>query len=349
MTTARPRYRILIVNLLVALALTLIVNFSYFLFSGEVHAGRRPPPPARTDFIAVQVVCFFVVSWIAVSLNTVRRLSLGRKIVLSLLIATVCYLFFPISNRSGEWNLLVLTGRLYNPFQTMKFSFVIVVAVLYGQIFELIYQKQSMTIENEQLKNENLQTRYNMLANQISPHFLFNSLNSLSMLVRDRQNDKALLYVDRLADTFRYMLRSGQSELTTLSEELRFTEAYLYLLLIRYENKLLCDIAVDERYLEYRLPVLSLQPLIENAVKHNTITTARPLRIGIRTDGDSLVVSNPAIPKIDAEPGTGIGLKNLSSRYLLLTSRDIRISGDGGEFSVVLPLIPPETEPKTEI
>ena len=118
----------------------------------------------------------------------------------------------------------------------MKCSFVLIVSVLYGLIFELIYQKQHITIENEQLKNENLQTRYNMLANQISPHFLFNSLNSLSMLVREKSNDKALLYIDRLADTFRYMLQSGQGELTTLSEELRFTEAYLYLLTIRYER-----------------------------------------------------------------------------------------------------------------
>ena len=133
----------------------------------------------------------------------------------------------------------------------MRNSFVLIVSVLYGLIFELIYQKQHITIENEQLKNENLQTRYNMLANQISPHFLFNSLNSLSMLVREKSNDKALLYIDRLADTFRYMLQSGQGELTTLSEELRFTEAYLYLLTIRYENKLFCDIRIEDRYRDW--------------------------------------------------------------------------------------------------
>ncbi len=112
-------------------------------------------------------------------------------------------------------------GRLYNPFLVMKASFMLVVSVLYGKIFELLYQKQHITIENERLKNENLQTQYNMLANQISPHFLFNSLNSLSMLVREGQNENAQLYIDRLADTFRYMLRSGRSELATLSEEAR--------------------------------------------------------------------------------------------------------------------------------
>ena len=223
----------------------------------------------------------------------------------------------------------------------MKASFMLVVSVLYGKIFELLYQKQHITIENERLKNENLQTQYNMLANQISPHFLFNSLNSLSMLVREGQNENAQLYIDRLADTFRYMLRSGRSELATLSEELDFIEAYLYLLTIRYQNKLFCDMSIDERYRNWRLPVLSLQPLVENAVKHNSIALARPLRIAIRTEGGILTVSNPVIPKIDTPPGTGIGLKNLSSRYRLLISRDIRVVRENELFRVELPLVKP--------
>lgn len=188
------------------------------------------------------------------SLNTVRRFSLVRKILLSVAATVVFYLLVPGLNRSGEWYVQLSAGRLYNPFLVMKASFMLVVSVLYGKIFELLYQKQHITIENERLKNENLQTQYNMLANQISPHFLFNSLNSLSMLVREGQNENAQLYIDRLADTFRYMLRSGRSELATLSEELDFIEAYLYLLTIRYQNKLFCDMSIDERYRNWRLP-----------------------------------------------------------------------------------------------
>ena len=307
------RYRIVVINVLLALALTLLVNFSFFLIGADPR-GRRPP---------------------------IRRFSLVRKILLSVAATVVFYLLVPGLNRSGEWYVQLSAGRLYNPFLVMKASFMLVVSVLYGKIFELLYQKQHITIENERLKNENLQTQYNMLANQISPHFLFNSLNSLSMLVREGQNENAQLYIDRLADTFRYMLRSGRSELATLSEELDFIEAYLYLLTIRYQNKLFCDMSIDERYRNWRLPVLSLQPLVENAVKHNSITLARPLRIAIRTEGGMLTVSNPVIPKIDTPPGTGIGLKNLSSRYRLLISRDIRVVRENELFRVELPLVKP--------
>ena len=327
------RYRIVVINVLLALALTLLVNFSFFLIGADPR-GRRPP--IRTDYVVVQVVYFFVASWAVVSLNTVRRFSLVRKILLSVAATVVFYLLVPGLNRSGEWYVQLSAGRLYNPFLVMKASFMLVVSVLYGKIFELLYQKQHITIENERLKNENLQTQYNMLANQISPHFLFNSLNSLSMLVREGQNENAQLYIDRLADTFRYMLRSGRSELATLSEELDFIEAYLYLLTIRYQNKLFCDMSIDERYRNWRLPVLSLQPLVENS-----ITLARPLRIAIRTEGGMLTVSNPVIPKIDTPPGTGIGLKNLSSRYRLLISRDIRVVRENELFRVELPLVKP--------
>lgn len=333
------RYRIVVINVLLALALTLLVNFSFFLIGADPR-GRRPP--IRTDYVVVQVVYFFVASWAVVSLNTVRRFSLVRKILLSVAATVVFYLLVPGLNRSGEWYVQLSAGRLYNPFLVMKASFMLVVSVLYGKIFELLYQKQHITIENERLKNENLQTQYNMLANQISPHFLFNSLNSLSMLVREGQNERMPSSIStgwptrsatccvRVAASWPPFRRSS-----TLSRPT------LYLLTIRYQNKLFCDMSIDERYRNWRLPVLSLQPLVENAVKHNSITLARPLRIAIRTEGGMLTVSNPVIPKIDTPPGTGIGLKNLSSRYRLLISRDIRVVRENELFRVELPLVKP--------
>lgn len=341
------RYHVIVINLLVALALTLLVNFSYFVTGNEMR-GHRPPPffTVEPSFVIFRLFYFYVMVALLVMLNTVKGLSIWRKIFVSLLIAVVFYLFVPTLNFKGHWSLPSFMGRLYNPLQIMKVSFILVVSVLYGVIFQLLYQKQHISIENEKLKNENLQTRYNMLANQISPHFLFNSLNSLSMLVREKSNEKALLYIDRLADTFRYMLRSGQGELTTLAEELRFTEAYIYLLTIRYENKLFCDIRIEECYMHWRLPVLSLQPLIENAVKHNSITLTKPLHIEIYTDQDKLYVSNPLIPKLEPTTGTGIGLKNLASRYELLTSREVEITATDGAFRVGLPLLDPESSEK---
>lgn len=334
------KYRVAGINLLIALALTLMLNLSFLLL--REHPGRRPDFFPGT-FILVQVLYFFVVAWVMLSINTVKRLDLIRRVGISLVVVFLFYMLTPVFSRgTAEWNIQLNSPKFYNPFHVLRLSFVLVVSVLYGKIYDLIYQKQHMAIENERLKNENLQTRFNLLANQISPHFLFNSLNSLTMLVREGSSDRALHYIDQLADTFRYTLQSGKNELTTLSEEIHFTEAYFYLLSIRYENKLFWEIVVEPRYLSWRLPSMSLMPLIENAVKHNTITLAHPFRIAIRVENGKLIVSNPLLPKIEPTAGTGIGLKNLSQRYLLLTGRDIMVSNDGEAFAVVLPLIQPE-------
>lgn len=228
---------------------------------------------------------------------------------------------------------------IIDPIGILKCSFVVLFVLLYARTYQLIYQKEGIILENEQLKNENLKARYNTLINQVNPHFLFNSLNSLSSLVREGKNDDAVTYIDRLSDTFRYTIRNEPHTTTTLRDELQFVNAYKYLLEVRYDEKLFVDIDIAEEKMEWRLPTFSIQPLIENAVKHNTITRSKPLRISIRTDGDYLVVSNPVNPKLEPEKGTGIGLKNLSNRWLLLTGKNIGITDDGKVFSVRLPFI----------
>lgn len=336
----KSRYSVVFINVMVALILAFIVNISFFLFAGELNA-RKVPFPFPNAYIWIQIGYTFFISFVAVTVMTNKQLSFLKKTMFTIVVLVILFMFTPVHNRRGEWFMLFNSQIPFRFLQVpmLNVSFVLVASVLYGKIFELVYQKQRISIENEQLKNENLQTRYNMLANQISPHFLFNSLNSLSLLVREDEKDKALHYLDKLADTFRYMLQTGQSELTTLADELHFSDAYLYLHMIRYENKLFCDIDVDPRYLSWKLPSMSLQPLIENAVKHNSITLANPLHISIRTEGGSLIVSNPIHSKIDNSSGTNIGLKNLASRYQLLTQHEVSIINDGNVFEVVLPLI----------
>ena len=228
---------------------------------------------------------------------------------------------------SGDWSSDVCSSDL-----------AVAVSVLYGRIYVLISQRQAVVVENEQLKNENLTTRYNMLVGQINPHFFFNSLNSLAMLVREKHDEKALTYIDQLSYTFRYIIQNGQSMLMTLDEELKFLEAYSYLFKIRYADKLFFDVDVDEKYLGWKLPAFSLQPLIDNAVKHNSITRSKPFHISVRTEGDLLVVSNPKVPKLEPEPSTGIGLENLRNRWHLITGSDIGIDDDSQTFTVRMPL-----------
>ena len=219
-----------------------------------------------------------------------------------------------------------------------KCLFMLAVSLLYTRLYMLMRQREKIVVENERLKTENLSTRYNMLMGQINPHFFFNSLNSLSMLVREQDNDRALEYIDQLSYTFRYIIQNGQSGVTTLREEMEFAEAYAYLFKIRYEDKLFFDIDIDEKYMDWTLPALSLQPLIGNAVKHNTITSKNPLHVIIRVKDGVLEVENKKSQKLDVEPSTGIGLYNLRSRWQIASGRDIEVIDEAERFLVRLPL-----------
>lgn len=301
--------------------------------------------PRRGVELAVQILFYLLFSLVLLAILTrgAERSGTTRRFLhrglLCLGVAVALYFIAPAPRwPKGDIVPNFMNRHLLDYMLLLKCSFAFVVAILYGRIYALIYQRQAIIVENERLKNENLATRYNMLVSQINPHFFFNSLNSLSMLVRGNESRKALTYIDQLSYTFRYILQNGQNTLTTLADELKFTEAYIYLFRIRYADKLFFDIRVDPQYEEWLLPVLSLQPLLDNAVKHNMITRSRPLRISIRTEEGWLVVENPKRPKPEAVRGTGIGLENLSNRWLLITGRKIEVIDAEGTFTVRLPL-----------
>ena len=306
--------------------------------------------PQEGVIFALQLFYFFVLAFLLLSLlrlgDRVRPMSgFFKRGLLCAGLAVGLYFIAPVVRwRTHELTILALSGSWLDYNLIMKCSFTLVVVLLYGQISLLLRQRQAMEVENEQLKSENLTTRYNMLVSQINPHFFFNSLNSLAMLVREGDEQKALTYIDQLSFSFRYIIRNGQNMLTTLAEELRFAEAYGYLFKIRYADKLFFDVDVAPKYLDYRLPVLTLQELLSNAVKHNAITKRRPLRVSIRVENGQLVVSNPLLPKLDAEPCTGIGLHNLDSRWQLITGHGIRIDRSGEIFSVCMSLLKPRTK-----
>ncbi len=321
------------------------------------HNGKEPAPiiydrPSRTQDMAVQLLYYFLLSYLLMTIAS-SRFGFGKmstttqhylqRCIVVVILTLICYFFAPYINWQTGKVMLIFQQEGHNIdwLVIMKCTVVLVVAILYGRIYDLISQKQQILLENEHLKSENLQARYNMLVGQINPHFFFNSLNSLSMLVREEDSRKALDYIDQLSYTFRYIIQNGQNTTSTLSEEMEFARAYGELFKVRYADKLFFDIAIDEEYNDYTLPALTLQPLIGNAVKHNTITRKQPFTIAIRTEGPTLVVANRKAPKLEPEPSTGIGLKNLSSRWQLITGTDIEIIDTDEEFIVRLPLQKP--------
>ena len=300
--------------------------------------------PSKTTELALQLFYYLVVSFIMLSILTSvrRRYTPGRFVrhcIWCVLAAAALYMVAPVTEwRSGRIMLNCMGDHIFDYMLLLKCSFAVAVSMLYGWVYVLNSKQQAVVMENERLKNENLTTRYNMLVGQINPHFFFNSLNSLAMLVREKHDEKALTYIDQLSYTFRYIIQNGQSTLMTLDEELKFVEAYSYLFKIRYADKLFFDIDIEEKYRTWTLPALSLQPLIGNAVKHNTITRSKPFHISIRTENGWLVVANPKVPKLEPEPSTGIGLENLRNRWHLITGRDIEIIDTDNEFVVRMPL-----------
>lgn len=163
-------------------------------------------------------------------------------------------------------------------------------------IFHLIVKQQRIVVENEALRTESLRHQYESLKSQLNPHMLFNSLNTLQSLIRESP-PKALDYTQELSQVLRYTLRDNDRQSVTLAEEMQFARAYIYLMKMRYEENLVFRIAIDERMNGLLLPPMSVQLLIENAIKHNEISNRNPLTITIRTEQEALLVCNPIQPK----------------------------------------------------
>jgi sensor histidine kinase YesM len=196
------------------------------------------------------------------------------------------------------------------------------VVLLSSMLLFISEKQQKMALENERLQAENMKTRFLALRNQVDPHFLFNSLNTLSSLIKT-DVVKAEDYVQQLSYVFRYTLQN--KEVITLDEEMKFTKAYCRLMQIRYGDSLRFEYRVDERYNACPIIPISLQTLVENAIKHNTVSNRQPLVISIFTTDSAICVSNPVRPKHEPESGENIGLSNLAERYRLLWNREIRI------------------------
>ena len=219
----------------------------------------------------------------------------------------------------------------------LQFFVICVLSALIGHIYQLYSLQRKKEQEIERLKIENLQSRCDALANQINPHFFFNTLNGLTSLIRKNNNEKTLEYVDKLSDVFRYILQSDKKGLVTLKEELDFVQSFRYTMEVRFANKL--EFVIDVANTEFELPVLSILPLIDNVVVHNMIDRDHKMIVSITlNDKNELVVSNPVYPKLTHPETNGTGLKNLKKRFLLLMNKEIKIVEDGKMFNVYLPL-----------
>jgi len=230
-----------------------------------------------------------------------------------------------------EWSFMI-------PMWGVTTLFILVEVAVYEAYFFVLAWMQSKA-ELEELKKTNLQVQYDTLKLQIQPHFLFNTLNTLVGLI-ELDPARARVFTEEMAYVYRYLLSANETTLVDLQDELRFTRAYYYLLKTRYPEGLHMQVEYTGDSGEpFRLPPLTLQILLENAVKHNVITRARPLYISLCVDADreEVVVKNNIQRKNEFQK-IGLGLKHLYKKFELSGLHEVRIREDKDYFTVIIPL-----------
>jgi LytS/YehU family sensor histidine kinase len=210
------------------------------------------------------------------------------------------------------------------------------------------------SLEKEQLEKQNLESQLAGLKSQVNPHFLFNSLNTLVHLIPENP-DSAVKFVQKLSKVYRYILEMRDASTTPLSTELEFLNAYVFLLKERFGDNLHVDIddaickdtllTTENGVCEKHVVPLSLQILFENAIKHNIISTQRPLTISVSIENkERLIVKNNLQRKNQVQEGTGVGLENIRNRYQLVSQKDVDIIVTKESFIVSLPLLKIENQ-----
>lgn len=291
-------------------------------------------------FTFISLLVLFALNTFVFKFNTPSAHITWLKMILSFILTWI------VSNLMGQgfvwmhhlFNIPAIDAMVHHYLHPLRDFIITSLVVGSCYMIHLLRESRRVLLENQQLRTENIVNQYEALKNQLNPHMLFNSLNTLQSLIRETP-DKAQDYLQELSRVLRYTLQENECQTVSLQEEMQFVRAYIFLLKMRYEDNLLFDIEINAALNNRLLPPMSIQLLIENAVKHNEISNRRPLEIRIRTDADSLIVSNPLQPRLTASGGTRIGLANLAKRYALLFKQEIVIREENEVFTVSIPLI----------
>jgi len=239
--------------------------------------------------------------------------------------------WFKVSNNVFTWDKFFA----FIAFTTMAIT-------VFTLVYEILFLSKERELDTkivEELDRERVQAELDVLNNELDPHFIFNSLNTLNHLILDNP-EAAHLFNSRLAQVYKYVLVNKSRELVSLSSELEFIESYFFLLQVRHENKLMFELDAKESSTgKIMMPPCALQTVVENAIKHNEFSAENPLKIKLSLNGEYLKVSNNKRPKPYLVESTKIGLRNLSSRYKLVCNKNIVIENEGSNFLVKLPLI----------
>ncbi|MCB0489298.1 MAG: histidine kinase [Cyclobacteriaceae bacterium] len=266
--------------------------------------------------------------------QTPRRLLLTVLSLVTLMVVVDPILCYVLNNQTLD-QILAIDNVV------TKTTINLVVALVIGSIYENVYffeqWKKSIQL-NEALKNQQIRTQFEVLQNQMSPHFLFNSLNALSTLIAE-DSKTAIEFTEKLSEVYRYILQNRDREVVKLKEELEFARNYMFLLKIRYPQNLSVDFEVSDDYMNMSIAPLTIQILLENAIKHNVISKTHPLHVSVYIEGNSVVVKNNLQRKNVIEKSTKTGLMNIRNRYAYFGKEVIKVDSTDDSFVVSIPLL----------
>ncbi|GAB3521569.1 sensor histidine kinase [Emticicia fontis] len=263
---------------------------------------------------------------------------ISRKLI-SLLLICLVGTFVPVT----FYGFFHLFGYEYQNAHFWKcFAFVFFIYLTFETLFEadfILSKLKETAIEKETLRQLAINQEFDTLKSQVNPHFLFNCFNTLSSLIAvDKQ--RAEQFLDELSKVYRYLLRNNEEGMSTVDNEVRFIHSYFRLLQTRHGEAVKMNLQIDKQYYGYLIPSLTLQLLVENVVKHNSLSKNKPLVIDIfSTRGKKLVVNNNIQPRTIKVPSNGVGLENIKNKYSLLNQPGFQVLSDNKNFTVVLPLI----------
>jgi len=270
-------------------------------------------------------------SWNTKVLNRII-IQICLSILLAVFISTLISLFsnFIRPYSDGLINVLISNALI--------FSLVNIIMMVILEAWLFFMESKQAKLKAEDLEKELSQIRFEILKSQINPHFMFNSLNVLSGLI-EKDVSKAQVFIDEFSTIYRYVLETIEKPVVSLNDELGFVRSYIYLQKMRYGEFLTISINLPANLLSMLLPPLSLQLVMENAIKHNSINQSQPLCIDIYGDKDGLIVKNNIQSKISSYASTGLGQNNLIKRYAMISESIPRFTIESNHYIAKLPLI----------
>lgn len=244
-------------------------------------------------------------------------------------------IFIEIIIESKDWYTFISGERW------VYYVYSLVITVIVSIFFHAIYfykALQEKKVKEQKVIAGTASAKFDALKNQLDPHFLFNSLNVLTSLI-DEDPYQAQKFTTSLSKVYRYVLEQKNKDLVSVDEELQFAKTYVRLLKMRFENSIILEIPEKSNDPEAKIVPLSLQLLLENVVKHNVVTSDRPLHIKVYEEDGLLIVSNNVQEKQVVKKSSGVGLQNIQQRYGILTDRQVQINKTVSDFSVKLPIL----------